>query len=690
MSNVIFYLDDYRVIKAYFYKPFDTGLLRDFHIYNQYCELGYRIEELKQADNYYKCLIILDEDFDYNDKIKFTIENETFPLYLRHIVSKTRFENDFRVDVHQLGSHFTKLATTFSIWSPFSDKVRVHLLDYQKYIDMKPQEKGVFNLKLDGNYELTRYRYEITRDDKVFEVEDPFAFSSGPNAEYSYILDESKFIKDRITPKYSMESYADAVIYEMSIRDFTSSPISNCHVKSKFISLLEEGTKYEGVSTGLDYLKELGVTHIQLMPVMDFGSVDEKNPHNYNWGYDPVQYNVTEGTYCSDLNKPYLRVNELRSLVNKMHENDIRVNLDVVFNHVYHEEEFALNQIMPYYVYRYEDDDNLANGSYCGNELRTEALMLHDYILLMCERYLNIYDIDGLRFDLMGLIDQMTVNDVLNVCRKVKPEFMVYGEGWDMPSPLPSQERTSLNNSHELQDIAFFNPKYRDEIKGSTMNEGVYDCGYILGNLNNINAIKDDLSGNCLNNYFVKPTQSVNYIECHDNLTFCDKMRICFKNQSKEDEIARACLGIGLVLLSQGIPFIHSGQEFMRTKYGNNNTYNSGDYYNQIDYVYRNQNIDVVNFTKDLIQIRKNYPELRYANVQAIRENVSFEDYYEVLIYNVGRLKIFINPSIYEMIYETKEPLKAVYNRRSFDDTIIHKTVIIAPLSIMICECLNN
>lgn len=686
MNEIKFYLDDYQTIKAYFYKPFNTCLLMNMQVLNHQVAVPYHIEELVQNDEYYKCVIILEEEFNYEDEMTFVIDQKPYELYLRHIVSNPKFEADFFTDINALGPHFAKTETTFKLWSPLAKGVRLHLLDYQKYCDMEDIGHGVYSVSVDGNYELSRYRYEISRNGKMYEICDPLAYSSGPNGSYSYVLDEDKFISQKYQPSNIIEHYTDAIIYELSVRDFTSSPISGTTLKGKFVALCEEGTTFEGQCTGLDYLKSLGVTHVQLMPVFDFGSIDENHPRSYNWGYDPTQYNVTEGTYCSDLSNPYLRVNELRMLVNKLHENDMRVNLDVVFNHVYQDQEFDLGQVLPHYLYRYENDEELANGSFCGNEVRSEALMMRSYIRLMCSRYLKIFDIDGLRFDLMGLTDVKTIQEILNDMQTVKKDFMIYGEGWDMASGLEPAERSSLNNSAKLKNVAFFNPKFRDEIKGPTMYDAVYQPGYVLGELSLAGAVKDDLLGNCLNGYLPSPCASINYLECHDNLTFYDKMRICLRNQSYEDEKARACLGLALVLLAQGIPFIHSGQEFMRTKYGNDDTYNSGDYYNQIDYAYRNQNIDVVNFARDLIKIRKEYPELRYATSEEVAKNVKFEDYYEVLVYNTGRLKIFINPSIYDMVYETKRPLKAIYNRDAFDDTIIHKTLKLAPLSIVICE----
>ena len=240
--------------------------------------------------------------------------------------------------------------------------------------------------------------------------------------------------------------------------------------------------------------------------------------NKYNWGYDPVQYNVCEGSYIKDINDPYARVNELISLVNTLHRADIRVNLDVVFNHVYKDQEFALNIMCPYYFYRYKDNMELSNGSFCGNEVRTEALFMRQYILLMIERYINIYDIDGLRFDLMGLMDIDTLKAIDKMTHHYKGDFMLYGEGWTMPTVLKSTRQSTIANAAKLENIAFFNPAFRDIVKGSSFPDHRQEAGYALGNVALTEKMKNLLLGD-VNDGFIHPGQSINYVECHDNYT---------------------------------------------------------------------------------------------------------------------------------------------------------------------------
>lgn len=686
MEKTAFYLDDYTLIKAYFYKPFDASAVNEIKILKNGKEIEYQIGIEFERNEYVKYKIILESEYEYNDDIVILYNNRSHHPRLRHIVSTKRFEDDFYPDVRTLGPFYKHGETTFRVWAPLSERVELRLIEFNQIMPMTYTEKGVYEINLKGSYDLISYRYIITRDGISKETVDPFAYSGGPNASCSTVLDPDKFIKKKIKPANEIKNNNDAIIYEISVRDFTSIVCSGTKTHGLFISLCEDDTAFEGLPTGLSYIKDLGVTHIQLMPVMDFGSVDEVKKDSYNWGYDPSQYNVTEGIYCSDVYDPYKRVNELREMVNKMHENDIRVNLDIVFNHVYHASEFSFEILLPYFAFRYADDETLSNGSFCGNEIRSENKLMHDYILLMSSRYLDIYDIDGLRFDLMGLTDIDTVNDVYKELKKKKADFMLYGEGWDMPSTLAYNKRSSLNNSLSLKNIGFFNPRFRDDVKGPTMGDSVYEPGYVLGNLGLTHEIKECLGAFVLNGYFSNPGQSVNYVECHDNTTFLDKMQLCIPNESYKNGKKRAKLALALILLAQGIPFIHSGQEFLRTKYRIDDTYNKGDYFNQMDYALRNQNIDVVNFTKDMIRIRKEYKEFRYHTKDEIIHNVFFEDYYEMLIYHAGKMVVFINPSVYEHKYKVNSRIRIVYNCDSFDKVIVKDELTIKPLSIVIGE----
>ena len=678
------------MIKAYFYKPFDASILSKMVLRINGVKTHYHLERLPETDTYYKYMLLLEEDYVYGDNYEFAFNNQKYNLSIRHLSSKPRFEKDFYADVKTLGSFFTTEKTIFRVWAPLADKVRVHLLDYKKYYDMTYDAKGVYQVELKGNYDQCKYLYEVTRNGHTVLSVDPFAYASGLNAAYSVVLNPKRFNHEVIVPKNLIKNNTDAIIYEMSVRDMTSSPVSDTKTHGKFLSLCEENTQYEGKSTALSYLAELGVTHVQMMPVFDFGSVDEIKRDGYNWGYDPVQYNVVDGTYITDVKNPYSWVNELRTLVNKLHSKNICVNLDVVFNHVYHTEDFAFEKLLPHYSFRYYNDEYLSNGSYCGNEVRTDALLLHDYFVLMCERYIELFDIDGLRFDLMGLIDIDTMHDIAKKTKAIKAYFMLYGEGWDMPTTLKNRDRSTMNNNYFMEDIAFFNPHFRDCVKGETMPERIYEKGYVLGNLIFAGRMKDALTAYVLNGYFKNPTQSVNYVECHDNHTFYDKMKFCIPTRSHEEYLKRARLGIAVCLLAQGVPFIHCGQEYMATKYGKGNSYNSGDYYNQLDYPLRNINYELVEYFKDIVKIRKAYPEFRYASTEEIKTHVCIEYYYDIIIYHAGGISVFINPSEYDCTYELSDKLVTIYNRDSFDDVILKGSVTISPLSILIAKQIED
>lgn len=679
------YLDDYRMIKAYIDKPFNTDDLKLLVVKRNGETINFHLEELKENDHYYKFLIIIFTDYQMGDKYTLEVNNQIYPVYLRHIVSKKRFEKENDIDPNKLGSFYHKEYTTFRMFSPGAESISViDILTKQAY-PMTELAFGLFELILSGDHERMAYVYEININGKIRRCSDPFAYTSGKNCDYSWVIDPEK-LKFRISePKTAINSNCDAVIYEMSVRDFTAMPACGTTTHGKFLSLCEEGTSYEGQPTGLDYLADLGITHIQLMPVFDFGSIDEDSAI-YNWGYDPVAYNSLEGSYIVDKSDPYARIKEFQHLVAVMHDHDIRVNLDIVFNHAYKAENFPLEILYPYHTFRYLNDEELANGSYCGNEIRTEGIFMHKYILMMCQRYLDVFDIDGFRFDLMGLMDIDVITSIIKEMRNKKADFMVYGEGWDMPSPLNAEDRATLNNNYLLPEAAFFNPYFRDSIKGPTMMSNLFDRGYVLDNLSLVKKVEDCLGAYTLNSYFLSPSQSINYVECHDNMTFYDKMRVCMGNETRNDDMARAKLALAFVILSQGIPFIHSGQEFMRTKYGQDNTYNMGDYYNQIDYELRNKNIEIVNFVKDMIKIRKKYPSLRLASSERIKKEVAFENYYEVLIYRTKEITVFFNPCIYKHIYPIDHECRTIYHHDSFDDVILAKSVVIAPLSISIID----
>ena len=369
MALLTAYLDSPSIIKAYIDKSFSYAALDHIKIFRSHVEINKKIINLEDYGHSYKITYEI-EKVDHHQSYLMTLNEFSTRVIYRHIA------NDLKLpDLSTLGPCYHKEKTVFRILAVDAIKVKLYDVKNKIAINMTKVEDAVYELEINGDLEGFAYYYLVQRYEETLRVSDPFAYGAALNDAYSIVLDPAKFIKEKVKLKHS--SAVDSIIYEMSVRDFSSSDTSNIKKKGKFLGLIEEGSAYHGVATGLDYLKELGITHIQLMPVMDFGSIDELDPKNsYNWGYDPVAYNLCEGTYLFDTEDYYSRINELRTLVNTMHKNMIKVNLDVVFNHVYHWKEYSLHKLFPYGVYRYENDETLANGSFCGNEIKSEGPLM--------------------------------------------------------------------------------------------------------------------------------------------------------------------------------------------------------------------------------------------------------------------------------------------------------------------------
>ena len=675
--KVNFYWDDISLIEAYANKPFDN--IESIKIYRDGELVDYELEKIKTN----RFHLHINDSYHMTSNYKIEYKNKSYDIEYRMIVQSDWFEDKMLPDIDSLGSFYHEDYTLFRVWAAFSDEVTL-VLKGQQY-PMRKGLKGVYEIRIDGNFDGAAYWYIIKRNNLFHRVVDPFAYGSGANAFCSYVLDVNKFKKGFIKPQNIINSYCDAIIYEISVYDF--SPEKYFEYPHTFKALLEDNY-LDGEAIGLNYLKELGITHVQMMPIFDFGTVDEIKKDGYNWGYDPVQYNVLDGIYIHKTFDPYSRINEFVEVVNKLHENNIRINLDVVFNHVYKLELFPFNYMCPYYFFRYKEDKTLSDGSFCGNEIRSEAKFVQAYILKMVERYIDIFDIDGLRFDLMGLIDLETINKIIDMSQKKKRDFMVYGEGWQMPTVLPSFSQATIYNASSLKKTAFFNPYFRDVIKGSSFADHIEDAGFALGNLNNTEAAKRMLSGD-KNDGFVTPSQSINYLECHDNYTFYDKMVYACPLDDEKTRIKKTKLALSLILLSQGIPFIHCGQEFMRTKDGLDNTYNNNTGVNDVDWQRKNKYLELVNYTRDLIRFRKRYPFLRLNNYDEINKIVKFENYYEVLVYNIANFKILINACPFHHLYDIDSNCRQVYSERGRDDVRISKCVGVPEYSIVILELID-
>ena len=659
--------------------------IRRICIYHEYVDLTKAnlfkdrelLEVVKEEAGFNRTFVYLKEDIDFSARYSFLYKGERYPVIYRHVTRMEEFDDYFKCDLHILGPHYTKKATTFRIWAPMADEVRLQIENLS--LKMNEVDHGIFELKVDKDLDQKAYRYMIERSGEVNYAIDPFAYSSSPNAQYSVVIDEKRYTSKKIKPKNIISRYTDAIIYEASIRDLTSMKGLKVKNKKTFKGLLEH-VKYDGQPIGIEYIQDLGISHVQLMPVLDFGRIDEKAPHGYNWGYDPVQYNVTEGTYTTDVYDPYKRISELQELVDYIHKCDLYVNLDVVFNHVFEAHSFSLDKILPYYFFRYRNETDLANGTSCGNELRTESYFLREYLTLMCERYIDIFDIDGLRFDLMNFIDIDTLNHIKKVTKAKKEYFMLYGEAWEMGEGLAKEKRATASNWNKFKGVAYFDGFFRDEVRGNAF--GKEYPGYINGDLGRKEAMVKALC-----NKEVDPLSHINFLECHDNRTFYDSMKLFHPNEEDVDDRLRIKLSLALVILAQGIPFIHAGQEFARTKKGDENSYTSSDEVNMIDYARRSRYIELTYFLRDMIKIRKWYPCLRLDDLEDVKTmgNVSFYD--EILIYDIANLKILINPTLEDRHYYLRGFYLARYDRDHFVNFMLNDTEVpIERLSLAILE----
>ena len=555
-------------------------------------------------------------------------------------------------EIKRLGSFYDPKQTLFRVFAP--DYKRLDLILEDKRVPMF-RNGSCFETYVKGDLELMKYHF--VADGKISFC-DPFSYVCKDHE--SYVVDKSKFEKKKVFPKTPVTA---PVIYECSVRDFSSDRSYNGEYKTTFLAFTQTGLKgSEGYPIGIDHVIDLGVTHIQLMPVFDF----DLDKSRYNWGYNPLAYNCVCSDYVYDKKDPYAYINELRTLVNVCHEHDIRVNLDVVFNHVYREKEFDLGRMLAGRLYRYKKDGSLAQGTFCGNEVASEDTFVRAYIIEMVERYLELFDIDGIRMDLMGISDVRTVKQIYDTLRIKKKDFMVYGEGWNMGDVLDEGHRACIINAEKIPGVGMFNDYFRDTM-----------IHYISGNTSIDEDVKRSLKADPS---YLDESQSINYVECHDDYTFYDRMLIYKDEDPKYVNRRRAKMAMALVLLSRGIPFLHSGEEFFRSKKGTKNSYNSGDMINRMDWQRRQQFEDVIDYVRRLIAIRKEYSCFTDEDVR-----INFNSYYGALIYRIGPLMIFINPTGEDILYDDGQVHSLVFGEEDVQMTG-GPLICVSPYSVVICE----
>jgi len=623
-KNFYAYLDDFNLITVIVPHRYRHDRITRFILRSIDMEQELAITSVIKLDSDIKyCLKIhgsVDLKKDYHVVDDLGYQNH---LQIGRITKTKQFDEHFFYD-GPLGFEYHTDRTFFRVWTPVAKEVILEWIDHESvkhYVDMVHTTKGVWMTTVLGDLERVKYRF-LVRTNIDFKVSlDPYALSSTANAKYNYVIDPSKLVPFKHPVPMFSHSMVDAVIYEAHIRDMTIDQTSGVIRKGKYLGLLENSFSPEGNSTGLDYIKELGITHLQLLPIYDFDAVDEKNPDIlYNWGYNPEQYNVPEGWFSSNPDDPYARINELRMLIDNAHARGIRVNMDVVYNHVYDAGTFPFEKLVPNYFYRVDKTGEMTNASGCGNDIATEMAMARKFIVDSLKHWQQNFRISGFRFDLMGLIDIETMNRVVSELKSIDPQVMIYGEGWNIPTVLPSSEMAHMFNHKQMKNIAFFNDKFRDTIKGSTFGN---KPGFSLGNHHEASDVRLLMLGSAIDQYlFEDPSQSINYVECHDNHTFYDKMSLILKNADETRKKHHQRLAISMVLLAQGIPFLHAGQEFMRTKQMIENSYRSNDDINKINWFSRDIHNDLVETTKDLISIRKEFAHFRLQNQQAVKKSI--------------------------------------------------------------------
>ncbi|MGM9947976.1 type I pullulanase [Floccifex sp.] len=687
------YIDDYESIIVYMKKDFYNGRSSFFYLKDQEDRIiSLNIRYKENIDGYTRFRLDIEKNLIIGNEYYVTNEyGRSVICEYGHIVKTPKFYEDYFYPGKDLGLTYTKEKSTFKLWAPTSLRVQMRLIknNKERIIDLYREEKGVFSCEIQEDLLGAHYTFIVRNNGTLKEVSDPYSSFSGPNLKYSMVEDIKNLSLPEIIKMEPLKSYCDAIIYECNIRDMTSQKrIGVLHPKT-FYGFVEENEITKKKCTGFSYLKSLGITHIQLMPVFHFGSVNELHPElNYNWGYDPMHYRVLQGSYAMDPNVCQERILEFAYLVQTCHKAGIKVNIDVVYNHIYVKEDSILDQIVPNYYFLMDREGKLSNGSFCGNDIDMVAPMCKKYFLETIERIINWFDIDGLRFDLMGVLDCKFMNEVEALCHSMKPDFMVYGEGWNMPSFVPEYLRASQNNQDKMDRIAHFSDRFREVFKGS--NGELDKRGIIEGRLDEFNNARNCLTASCLDYFFDSPEKVINYVECHDNHTLWDKLKICCFNESEETLKKRQIIANAFCLLAQGIPFLHSGQEYCRTKKGIDNSYSKSDPYNLIDYNLRNKNMDVVNATKELIRIRKEHPCFRLTTRKECQENVYISPILsDVIVYNTRKnldhCIVFFNPSIKSHEYNLDRNAQVIFDSEFVNES---KTthVQIPPLSVVICS----
>lgn len=581
--------------------------------------------------------------------------------------------------MYELGFNYNIEYTIFKIYAPQITNVK--LLLYENYddvryksIDMKKSD-GYFEVKVEGDLDGIYYKYQL---DDEFEIVDPFCKATSINSLKSCVVDLNSTNPEGFTDEqYKIANRNEAIMYELSIKDYSSdisSKVDENH-RGKFLGFVEENDV-----SGINHLKDLGITHVHLMPVFDFVGVDERNSEsfsadNYNWGYNPENYNCIEGSFATEPENPKNRIFEFKKMIQTLHANNIGVVMDVVYNHTFRNKDHPFNLIYPL-IYRRDNNGDFTNGSGVGNELNTEDEFVRKFIIDSLLYFQKEFHIDGFRFDLMALIDSETTDKIVSELRRNDENVIIYGEPWVADeSPLPKNKRTTFG-SQKGKDYALFNPFFRNAIKGDNDDNST---GFVQKNVDKI-SLETGICGSIdydenRRGFCTNPNETINYFNSHDNLILQDKLL-----KTNTDIVTSTKLCFDLIMLSQGIPFFHCGNEFLRSKLMFKNTYNLPLDVNAVDWKLKNYNNEVFQYVKSLIEFRKRHSEFNLKDENEIKNKLEFYDVNDFCIcFSIkndrGFLLVFIN-SGEKFEFDLSDYFKNFVNcTKIFDDKIIETQV---------------
>lgn len=586
------------------------------------------------------------------------------------IYTSNDFNNLYFYKGNDLGFTYSKDETTFKVWAPTAQKVLLNLYkegngdNLIETIPMIQGDKGVWSVDKKGDLAGTFYTYSVTVNNQTNETQDIYSKAVGVNGDRSMVVDLSKtdpknWSNDK-GPK--IKNQTDAIIYEVHMRDISMSSDSGIKMKGKFLGLTETGTKSaEGEVTGIDHLKELGINAIHILPSFDYASIDETQlgSNKYNWGYDPKNFMSLEGSYSTNPYSGKLRIDEMKQMIEALHKAGIAVIMDSVYNHTFDFKASSFNKTVPDYYFRENDNGSMINNSSCGNDTASERAMFRKYMIDSVTYWAKEYHIDGFRFDLMGLHDIDTMNQIRSKLDEINPNILMYGEGWNLGNEVTlsdDKKATKTNESKLNGRIAAFSDDMRDGVRGHVFTKGSggfvnYNGKWLdeKGKPYTMEELKEQVKFGIVAstehdgiNYLSQPygsqpwakqpTQTVNYVSCHDNNTIWDTISLSQPDASEADKIKMDEMAGFIVLTSQGIPFLHEGQEMLGTKPDPSgtgyvdNSFNSPDSVNQLDWSRKNTYKNVFNYYAGLIKLRKDHPAFRMSTTAEIQKNLKFFD----------------------------------------------------------------